>query len=323
MTPSGSAPGSHHGPKGFVTPGAPRLPQLRDILRWQLHRDKRKWPRWVETPSQSPFKPFSGSPNGGRATWINHSTFLLELGGLNILTDPIFSLCAGPAGRLGPRRVHAPGIPLEALPKIDAVLLSHDHYDHCDLPTLAWLAKRDQPAGLTLLGNGDLLRRAGFRNIREMDWWDRLTLPHDLTVTATPAQHWSKRVSSARCRRLWGGFRVQGPDVSVHFVGDTGYHTTLFRETRQRLGPVDLALIPIGAYEPRWFMRGQHVDPEEAVEIHIELEAKKSIAMHWGTFQLTDEGRMEPVEGLRKALATLGLAQDSFVALEPGGGLEF
>jgi L-ascorbate metabolism protein UlaG (beta-lactamase superfamily) len=260
-------------------------------------------------------------------SWINHSTFLIETPLGNILTDPIYSRRAGPFKVFGPKRVHAPGIPFDALPQIDYVLLSHDHYDHCDMNTLRQLARRDSPQGITPLANGHLLRSAGFRKIIELDVWERTPLnkanahgvpPPVASVTLTPAQHWSSRVCGCRCGRLWGGFWLEIAERRMYFTGDTGYNEAMFLEIRKRLGAPDLAMIPIGAYEPRWFMSPQHCAPDEAVCIHRELESKLSVAMHWGCFRLTDEARDAPPRELAEALEQAGLSQKEFRILEPG-----
>jgi len=217
--------------------------------------------------------------------------------------------------------VHAPGIPLHELPDIHFVLLSHDHYDHCDLPTLRRLVKAHDPLAIAPLGNRDLLDRAGFTRIVELDWWQNRAHAPNLNITVTPSQHWSKRLSRRRCSRLWGGFYIHAANTRLYFVGDTGYQATLFTEVRERLGSPDLAFVPIGAYEPRWFMNGQHCNPAEAVQIHRDLGARMSVAMHWGTFQLTDEGRSDPPEALVAALATTATPTGDFRILEPGGNV--
>lgn len=304
----------------FFTPGGMPLPGPRDIWRWWRERKKPRWETHVITPRAAPPARAEDDPHVA-ATWINHSTFLLQFGGVNVITDPVFCERVGPFGFLGPRRFHAPGLIFETLPCIDAVLLSHDHYDHCDLATLRKLARRDQPRVFAPLGHRDLLKRAGFTDIVEMDWWETQSLAPraaDLAITLTPAQHWTNRLSSARCSRLWGGFFLQTPTRRVYFAGDSGYHAQFFKDIATRCGAPDLALIPIGAYEPRWFMRGQHINPAEAVHIHGEIGARLSIAMHWGAFPLTDEAREAPLEDLRKALAEAGISTDSFIAMEPG-----
>jgi L-ascorbate metabolism protein UlaG (beta-lactamase superfamily) len=304
---------------------------MRDILKWKFGAPREgastpaRWPLWVDTkPHPLPPRPPDGSP-GSAATWINHSTFLLQTATAAILTDPVFSRCCGPFGRIGPRRVHAPGVALDALPRIDIVFLSHDHYDHCDLQSLRRIARRDSPLAITPLGNGPLLRRAGFApgRIIERDWWQTHT-HRSLRFTLAPSQHWSKRLTSGRNRRLWGGFflEISGAQKrTLHFAGDTGYHASMFRDIAARLGSPDLALIPIGAYEPRWFMRAQHCNPAEAVQIHRDLASRQSIAMHWGTFQLTEEARDEPARALAAALHEAGIPGENFKVLEPGQSL--
>jgi L-ascorbate metabolism protein UlaG (beta-lactamase superfamily) len=255
------------------------------------------------------------------ATWINHASFLLQAHGHALLIDPVWTDRVGPFGMLGPRRVHPPGLRFEDLPRIDTILLSHDHYDHCDLATLRRLARRHPDARfITPLGNGSLARRAGFsaNAIDELDWWESVSLHNGGSVQLTPARHWSNRLRGLRNRRLWGGFRLHLGGRSFHFVGDTGVDDALFREIHTRCGPPDLAAIPIGAYEPRWFMAAQHCNPAEAVALHRALGARTSVAMHWGTFPLTDEGRLEPVRALDEAVREANLDRDAFRVLAPG-----
>ena len=191
---------------------------------------------------------------------------------------------------------------------------------YCDLPTLTRLYKTHAPAAITPLGNSDLLRAAGWpaAKITELDWWQSHRTPSGLQVTITPSRHWSKRLSSPRNSRLWSGFFMETGGATAHFVGDTGYDETLFTGIRQKLGAPDLAMVPIGAYEPRWFMAAQHCDPAEAVQIHRDLGARLSLAMHWGTFQLTDEAREAPPRALTAALAAAGLSTEVFRVLAPG-----
>ncbi|HTJ79970.1 MAG TPA: MBL fold metallo-hydrolase [Rariglobus sp.] len=289
---------------------------LTELMRWKLGSKAARWPAIVPVVSSKP--PIH--TGGITATWINHSTFLLQTPLGNILTDPVYGERVGPGGLIGPRRTHAPGIAFADLPRIDLVLLSHDHYDHCDLPTLARLFKIHSPAAITPLGNGSLLRAAGWRadKITELDWWQSQVLTSELRITLTPSLHWSNRLRGPRNGRLWGGFFVEVAGTTAHFVGDTGYDKTLFMDIRARLGAPDLAMIPIGAYEPRWFMSGQHCDPKEAAQIHLDLGARLSLAMHWGTFQLTDEAREAPPKELAAALIEAGMAPDVFRALPPG-----
>jgi L-ascorbate metabolism protein UlaG (beta-lactamase superfamily) len=286
------------------------------ILFWKCTSRPARWPRWVELAPQT--QPPPPGPGEIAATWINHATFLLQTPLGNVLTDPVYSPCCGPEGRYGIRRVHAPSVEFDALPKIATVLLSHDHYDHCDLPTLSRLAAKHDPVLITPLGNADLGQRAGFRQIVELDWWQAHTLAPGLVVTATPARHWSNRVTGWRNRRLWAGFNLRCGARTVHFAGDTAYDDQMFDEIRHRLGLPDLALLPIGAYEPRWFMKTQHCTPAEAVQIHRDLGAHRSVAMHWGCFQLADESREAPLQALADASARARLAPGEFTVIQPG-----
>lgn len=289
----------------------------RDVWKWRQTARPAAWPARVEVEPQVPPAPPAGT---AACTFINHATFLFQTPAGNAITDPVFSRRAGPFGLLGPRRVHRPGVNFDDLPRIDWVLLSHDHYDHCDLATLRRLRRRFSPRAITPLGNGRLLRRAGFPDnaITELDWWETESTTAGLAVTVTPARHWSNRLSGPRNGRLWGGFVLRTDRHRLYFAGDTGYDAQYFAEVRSRHGAPDLAVLPIGAYEPRWFMASQHCDPAEAVQIHRDLGARRSIGMHWGTFQLTDEAREAPVIELGRARAAAGLEDDAFVTLAPG-----
>lgn len=308
----------------FHNPGGPAGNSLAGLLRWKLTSRPRPWPQSV---GESPGRPAPGllPPGGLRATFIGQSTFLLELGGLRVLTDPVWSARVGPWNLVGPRRRRPPGLALEQLPRIDLVLVSHNHYDHLDVPTLARLQRRWDPLLVTTLGNERFLRRKGFRKVVELDWWEERTEPFsgvgDVKVQALPAQHFSSRHLWDRDRTLWAGFCVRAAGRSVYFVGDSGYGEH-FPAIGRQLGGPDLALIPIGAYEPRWFMRRAHVDPHEAVRIHLEVRPRLSLAMHFGTFQLTDEGMADPVLQLQAALRAHGVSQEVFRVPRLGLGVE-
>jgi L-ascorbate metabolism protein UlaG (beta-lactamase superfamily) len=307
MTP---APSDHFNGKTFFNPGEASGPDFADLIRWKTTSRPAPWPEKVEVAR----RPAPPAPEGDglSATWIGQSTFLLRTAGLSFLTDPIFSERAGPFGWVGPRRVMPPAIALSELPRIDAVLLSHDHYDHCDLPSLRCLAARDNCLFVAPLGHRGILESAGAARITELDWWESADAG-EAKVTLVPARHWCRRRPFATNVRLWGGFVIRAGGRLAYFVGDSGYHERRFAEIRERCGRPDLAMIPIGAYEPRWFMADAHMNPEEAVRVHRDVGARRSVAMHWGTFQLTDEGREEPVLALEAARQG-----EDFTALEPG-----
>jgi L-ascorbate metabolism protein UlaG (beta-lactamase superfamily) len=249
-------------------------------------------------------------------TLIGHSTVLIQTGGIAILTDPVFTSHAGPLGRLGPKRVRPPSHAVAELPRVDVVLVSHNHYDHLQPRSLRDLEARFHPLIVTTLGNRRFLQRLGLPNVVELDWWDRVRIPGG-EATCTPAQHFSARGMRDRNRTLWGGFALTVGETTIYFVGDTGC-SQVFQEIRRRLPRIDVALVPIGAYEPRWFMSPVHVNPEEAVRIHLDTGARTSVAMHFGTFKLTDEGIDEPAERLALARAAAGLRPDAFVVPQFG-----
>jgi L-ascorbate metabolism protein UlaG (beta-lactamase superfamily) len=254
------------------------------------------WPSRIDEPPRQP-PPLNG--DGAVVTFIGHATFLIQTPAGNILTDPMYSQRAGPLNVLGPRRVRQPAVRFDDLPAISTVLLSHNHYDHCDRRTLRKLAERFDPIVVTPLGNGPLVKSAGIRRVEELDWWDAAkTAP--LPIALTPARHFSARTPIDRDRALWGGFIIAVGKMRMYFAGDTAY-APFFRDVRRRLGPIDLALLPIGAYEPRWFMQAVHMNPAEAVQAHLDLEASESIGMHYGTFRLTTEGIDDPLQALEEA----------------------
>jgi L-ascorbate metabolism protein UlaG (beta-lactamase superfamily) len=305
----------HFNGKTFFNPGNDSVHGLGNVLKWKMNSKPVAWPDHVAvTPLPLPPPP---TGDGIVATWIGHSTFLLRTAALCVVTDPQFSRTAGPASWLGARRTMPPALALEALPKVDLVLLSHDHYDHCDLPSLRFLAKRDGSTIVAPLGHGGLLKGVGFKNIVELDWWQSATPLPGAEITFVPARHWCRRSPFATNTRLWGGFMLRAGGRRAYFVGDSGYEAGLFTEIGRHCGKPDLALIPIGAYEPRWFMRSAHMNPAEAVMVHREVGATRSLAMHWGTFQLTDEGREDPVRDLQKALAP----GEDFQVLAPGASV--
>jgi len=274
------------------------------------------WPAHVDEPSRRPPR-LDGAV--AVVTFIGHATFLIQTAAGNILTDPMYSQRAGPLNVIGPRRVRQPAVPFGDLPEISMVLLSHNHYDHCDLGTLRKLAQRFDPLVITPLGNGALVRSSGIRRVEELDWW-RDAKTSALPVTLTPAQHFSARSPFDRNRALWGGFVLVVDGARIFFAGDSAY-APFFREVRQRLGPIDLALLPIGAYEPRWFMQSVHMNPAEAVQAHLDLEASASVGMHFGTFPLTAEGIDEPLRALAEACRARNIPPSRFRTLPFGESL--
>ena len=228
----------------------------------------------------------------------------------------MYSQRAGPLNLVGPRRVRQPAVRFDDLPAISVVLLSHNHYDHCDLRTLRMLAQRFDPLVVTPLGNGPLIRSTGIRRVEELDWWQEAKTP-PLPITLTPARHFSARGPFDKNRALWGGFMLAVEGARMYFAGDTAY-APFFQEVRQRLGPIDLALLPIGAYEPRWFMHVVHMNPAEAVQAHLDLEPTETVGMHFGTFQLTTEGIDEPLRALEEACRAKNIPPGRFRTLPFG-----
>lgn len=309
-------PSDHFDGLRFFNPGHPPTDRsLADIWRWQRRRNREPWPDSVPI---TPARP-DARVDALRITMVGHATLLIQFAGLNILTDPVWSDRASPVGFAGPRRVTKPGIAFEDLPAIDVVLISHNHYDHLDLATLRKLAHHHKPRIIAPLGTDTLVRHAvPDGDIRTGDWHDTLSVA-ELSITLTPANHWSSRGIRDRRMALWCGFLIRAGAHRVWFAGDTGYGDgRIFRDFQTRYGPADVALIPIGAYEPRWFMADQHVNPAEAVAIFRDVGAERAIGMHWGTFRLTDESRDAPRLQLANALAENGIAPHRFVAAEAG-----
>ena len=301
----------HFDGRRFFNPHAPQGKSRRDVSRWRRTRQREPWPEHVEDVPLTP--PPRAARDRIAVTFIGHSTFLVQVGGLCVLTDPIWSDRCSPVSFAGPRRVRPPGQSLDSLPGVDLLLITHNHYDHMDLPTLRKVRARWQPSTATGLGNARHLAKAGIRSAVELDWWQTTELA-GARVTYVPAQHFSARGLHDRNRSLWGGFVVEAHSAVVYFAGDSGY-CPYFAEIASRFPRIDLALLPIGAYEPRWFMRQHHVNPEEAVQAHLDLQPRRSIGMHFGTFQLTDEAIDAPISALRQAQARAGVAHAEFDVL--------
>ena len=290
---------------------------FREFLKWQLERDRQL--AWIEQPGaeRRPETPAQVSGEELRVTYINHATLLIQHRGLNILTDPLWCERTSPFSFVGPKRLHPPGLALDELPPINLILVSHNHYDHLDVGSLGELARRfPQAKVVTGLGNAELIRACGFVDVHELDWWQ--SVQHkELTLHFTPAQHFSGRGIRDRDMTLWGGLWVETPSGSLFFAGDTGYGPH-FRDIATRLGAPRLALLPIGAYEPRWFMEPQHMNPAEAVQAFQDLGAEQALGIHWGTFQLTNEAIEQPLRDLEAALEAAGIDPARFRAMRPG-----
>ncbi len=308
------------GERFFNPPPQPQALGFTSLPKWwwqQLTGDEfHRWPKTAPAPRR-PELPARVAPGDVAVTFIGHSTFLLQFDGLTVLTDPVFATYAGPFGRLGPKRVRPPALRLEELPAIDAVVVSHNHYDHLDLATLRWLARERRPQFVTSLGNKAWLEARDIAPVAEFDWWQSADIARGLRVTATPAQHFAARAPWDRCRTLWNGFMLHTRAGDVFFCGDSGWGPH-FAAIRERVGAPALALLPIGAYEPRWFMIPVHLNPDEAIRAHLALGARRSIGMHFGTFQLTNEAIDEPLHALAAARAAHSVSADDFTTLDFG-----
>lgn len=290
---------------------------LREVLRWQRERDVGRWDGF-EAETLAPEIVTRVAGDELRVTFIGHASTLIQTAGLNVLTDPVWSRRASPVTFAGPERHAAPGIAFADLPPIDVVLVSHNHYDHLDVDTLALLAAGHAPAIYLPLGNTALLEERGIDGGRDLDWWDSAALANEVTLTAVPAQHFSGRGFFDDDRTLWAGFVLETPGGVIYFAGDTGVGPH-FEQVRERFGPPRLALLPIGAYLPAWFMRPVHVSPREAAEAHLTLGARTSLGVHFGCFELADDGPGDPPRELAEARAALGIADEAFRAPVVGG----
>lgn len=302
----------------FFNPGFDDDKKASDIAKWRREAQRAIWPVAVENkPYAKPVARVEG--DAMRVTFIGHATYLIQTAGMNILTDPFFSERASPWQFMGPKRVRKPGITLEDLPKIDLILVSHNHYDHLDTRALQKIWKRDHPRIVTPLGNDAIIGNGtGIRNIDTLDWGQSIDAGA-AHISLEQAYHWSARGLYDRKKALWGAFIIRTAGGQIYFAGDTGYRDgRIFKEAGMKYVAFRLALLPIGAYEPRWFMADSHMDPTEAVEAHQSLHSAFSLGMHYGTVQLTDEGIDAPVAELEAALDQKNIRRESFIAPDIG-----
>jgi L-ascorbate metabolism protein UlaG (beta-lactamase superfamily) len=292
---------------------------LRALLRWRFRESRHIWPKQYESPNNG--KKPSARIDGGEVhvTMVGHATLLIQVNGLNILTDPVWSTRVSPLSFAGPKRVNPPGIAFDTLPEIDIVLVTHNHYDHMDLATLKRLVEQYDPVIVTPLGNDAIMAKAiPHARFEVMDWGD-IRETCGMRIHAEPCHHWSARGVNDRRMALWAAFVLETDAGKIYHIGDTGFHDGInYRAAAQKHGGFRLAILPIGAYEPRWFMKGQHQNPEEAVEGMRLCNAQFAVGHHWGTFQLTNEGIEHPVEHLNAALDEAGIERERFRPLAPG-----
>ncbi|MCA3560365.1 MAG: MBL fold metallo-hydrolase [Aestuariivirga sp.] len=311
-----------HDGRRYMLEGHRREGSFLDVLKWQMVGNRARWPRRVRNRSFPP-PPRRVDGDALKATWIGHSTVLLQTRGLNILTDPFLSSRASPVPFAGPRRVRPAALKAETLPPIDLILLSHNHYDHMDLPALRRLARRHQAHVVTPHGNARWVISASPAFTIDELGWGGMVEHKGLRVHLTPALHWSKRGLFDANTALWGAFVVETPGGFLYFAADTGFGSgSTFADVRQRFGAPRLSLLPIGAYEPRWFMHPQHMNPDEAVKAHKLLGARASLAIHHGTIQLTDEAIDAPVAALTDALRQHSVDPASFLVPDAGETLD-
>ncbi|MDQ0318755.1 L-ascorbate metabolism protein UlaG (beta-lactamase superfamily) [Pararhizobium capsulatum DSM 1112] len=308
----------------FFNPDGEEPASALSLIRWKLGKGNVPWPRAFA----SPFPPAvpEGRVSGGRlvVTMVGHASMLIQVAGLNILTDPVWSERTSPFSWAGPTRVNPPGIRMSDLPPIDVVLVTHNHYDHLDLATLHALQQLEEPPVITPLGNAAIIRsRVSTARITEMDWGEQHSIAPGVTLHCEPCHHWSARGLGDRRMALWAAFVVATPDGNIYHVGDTGFHKGInYRAAREKHGGFRLANLPFGAYEPRWFMRAQHQNPEEAVKGMQLCDAAFVAGHHWGTVKLTNEGIEQPIEALHAALDARGIASDRFRPMRPGEAFE-
>jgi len=309
----------HFDGKKFVNPDDSGTHHFFDVLKWWFSgNDKGAWHKMSDKSVARFTAPEpKAAENEFRATFVNHSTFLFQLGDLNMLTDPIWSDRASPYQWIGPKRMRPPGIAFEDLPNIDLVLLTHNHYDHLDIDAVHRLHEKYNPKFIVPLGVERFLHEEGIQDTVHLDWWDGYALSQNFSLTAVPARHFSGRGLFDRNKTLWCGYVLHTSLGNIYYAGDTAYGKFI-KEIGNRFGPMQTSFIPIGAYKPHWFMESIHISPEEAVQVHQDVRSQQSVAMHFGTFPMADDGMYEPVEALRKALEENEIQREQFRVLKEG-----
>lgn len=300
----------------FQNPGGLKSKGAAEVLKWMLHRERDPWT--ADLRPQYGKRPLAHFKGGIRVTFVNHATFLIQVDGLNILTDPVWSMRVGPFESIGPKRMKLPGIRLEDLPRIDVVALTHNHYDHLDVTTMRTVFAAHHPRIMTPLGIKAFLDGHYIAGATEGDWWDEIALSERVRIQFVPAQHFSGRGLLDRDATLWCGYVIKSSAGNIYFAGDTGYHQPMFKMIHERCGPMRLSMLPIGAYKPAWFMAPIHASPEEAVRMHRDVASEASVGMHFGTFPLADDSAEGAVQDLQNALERYQIANEAFLILKEG-----
>jgi L-ascorbate metabolism protein UlaG (beta-lactamase superfamily) len=299
------------------TDGRPVTKGFKEFLQWQMQGGREPWPdTFAALAADTP----PARVEGLRVVHLGHASFLYQTGGLNILVDPVLSQRASPFQFAGPKRVNAPGVAFDDLPRIDVILITHNHYDHLDMNTISRMFARDGSKVIAPLGNDTIINGADTSiKATAHDWGTRIALNDNVAVTLEPSYHWSARGALDRRMALWCAFVIETPKGKIYHIGDTGYHDgAFFREAKAKHGPILLATLPIGAFEPRWFMSDNHMNPEEAVQVMLDCGAQSALGHHWGTFQLTNEGVERPPLELARALVTKAIPAERFRPARPG-----
>ena len=305
----------HFNGKKFINTNGSKVNGLKEVFKFMRTRNPKEWVKDYETYSRD--TPIANNYTDSiKLIFVNHSTFLIQLDTLNILTDPIWSERCSPVQWLGPKRNRPPGVTFNSLPNIDVVLISHNHYDHLDKNTILNLQKEHAPQFIVPLGVSHFFKRLGINNVTEIDWDEEIEFK-SIKIKGTPAVHFSSRGAFDRDKTLWCGYLIEG-SKKIYFAGDTAYDENIFKKIRNENPNLDLSIIPIGAYKPNWFMSPIHTNPSEAVKIHIDLKSKQSVATHFGTFALADEGQGEAGKDLKKALVKNKISNDKFIIPDEG-----